>query len=137
MLFGRSWSSSNAPSARCRTTGAGRNGARDSFTPTGPAPGPPPPCGVENVLCRLKCMTSMPWSPGRVTPSIAFRFAPSPYTRPPFACTTSQISPMWRSKIPSVFGFVIMSAATPSSIAAATVSGCRMPSAPAGIETTA
>ena len=25
-----------------------------SLTPTGPAPGPPPPCGVEKVLCRFE-----------------------------------------------------------------------------------
>ena len=42
-----------------------------------PAPGPPPPCGVENVLWRLRCMTSMPNSPGRATPTSAFMFAPS------------------------------------------------------------
>src|SRR5205823_11134821 len=28
----------------------------------GPAPGPPPPCGVENVLCRLRWTTSKPMS---------------------------------------------------------------------------
>ncbi len=38
---------------------------RTADTPTGPAPGPPPPCGVEKVLCKLKCMTSKPRSPGR------------------------------------------------------------------------
>ena len=31
---------------------------------TGPDPGPPPPCGVENVLCRFRCITSTPKSPG-------------------------------------------------------------------------
>ena len=34
------------------------------MTPIGPAPGPPPPCGVENVLCRLNCMTSAPMCAG-------------------------------------------------------------------------
>ena len=31
---------------------------------TGPTPGPPPPCGMQNVLCRLRCETSPPNSPG-------------------------------------------------------------------------
>ena len=44
---------------------------------TGPAPGPPPPCGVEKVLCRLMCIASMPRSPGRTRPTIALKFAPS------------------------------------------------------------
>ena len=35
---------------------------------TGPEPGPPPPCGVEKVLCRFRCITSTPKSPGRVLP---------------------------------------------------------------------
>ena len=33
--------------------GPGRYSCRRADTPTGPAPGPPPPCGVEKVLCRL------------------------------------------------------------------------------------
>ena len=48
-----------------------------SLTATGPAPGPPPPCGVENVLCVLKCMTSKPAWPGLNLPRMAFMFAPS------------------------------------------------------------
>ncbi len=40
------------------------------------------------------------------------------------------ISAMWLSKIPSVLGFVIMMAATSSSMAFATVSGCSRPSGP-------
>ena len=32
--------------------------------PTGPTPGPPPPCGMQNVLCRLRWLTSAPNSPG-------------------------------------------------------------------------
>ena len=35
-----------------------------SETAIGPAPGPPPPCGCVNVLCRLKCTMSKPMSPG-------------------------------------------------------------------------
>ncbi|HET7761691.1 MAG TPA: aminomethyl-transferring glycine dehydrogenase, partial [Phycicoccus sp.] len=33
----------------------GRNGARCAATATGPTPGPPPPCGMQNVLCRFRC----------------------------------------------------------------------------------
>src|SRR3989441_5968880 len=43
----------------------GRNGARCSATPIGPMPGPPPPCGMQKVLCRLRWHTSAPMSPGR------------------------------------------------------------------------
>src|SRR3546814_18212843 len=38
----------------------GRNGARCDFTAQGPTPGPPPPCGMQKVLCRLRCATSEP-----------------------------------------------------------------------------
>ena len=48
-----------------------------SRTAIGPPPGPPPPCGCENVLCRLKWTMSKPMSPGREIPQTAFRFAPS------------------------------------------------------------
>ena len=48
-----------------------------SRTAIGPPPGPPPPCGCENVLCRLMCTMSKPMSPGREIPQTAFRFAPS------------------------------------------------------------
>ncbi len=68
----------SAPSAPyARTTGVGRKSTRCAATPTGPAPAPPPPCGIENVLCRLRCMRSKPMSPGRVLPISAFAFAPS------------------------------------------------------------
>ena len=46
------------------TYGTGMNGASAADSATGPAPGPPPPCGVEKVLCRLMCMASTPRSPG-------------------------------------------------------------------------
>ena len=46
-------------------------------------PGPPPPCGMQNVLCRLMWQTSAPMSPGRQRPTCAFRLAPSMYTWPP------------------------------------------------------
>ena len=32
----------------------GRKGASCDLTPIGPTPGPPPPCGMQNVLCRFK-----------------------------------------------------------------------------------
>ena len=70
----------------------GRNGARCARTPIGPTPGPPPPCGMQNVLCRLRCDTSAPNLPGRATPTSALRFAPSRYTCPPCSCTRAQIS---------------------------------------------
>ena len=63
--------------SRRSTLGTGRYGASASVTAMGPAPGPPPPCGWLKVLCRLKCMTSTPKSPGRVRPRIAFMLAPS------------------------------------------------------------
>ena len=64
---------------RCRTptrdprstTGwPGRNGARCLATPIGPIPGPPPPCGMQNVLCRLRWQTSAPMSPGPAEPDL-------------------------------------------------------------------
>ena len=48
-----------------------------SETAIGPAPGPPPPCGWENDLWRLRWTMSNPMSPGRERPMIAFRLAPS------------------------------------------------------------
>ena len=41
------------------------------------APGPPPPCGIANVLCRLRWQTSAPIAAGLVRPTCAFIFAPS------------------------------------------------------------
>ena len=55
----------------------GRNGARCAATQIGPMPGPPPPCGMQKVLCRLRWQTSAPISPGRQRPTWAFMFAPS------------------------------------------------------------
>jgi hypothetical protein len=44
-----------------RTIGwSGRNGARCSATQIGPMPGPPPPCGMQKVLCRFTWQTSAP-----------------------------------------------------------------------------
>src|SRR4029078_8591345 len=78
-----------APIARSppvATTGwRGRNGARCAATEIGPMPGPPPPCGMQNVLCRLMWQTSAPMSPGRQRPTCAFRLAPSMYTCPPWS----------------------------------------------------
>ncbi len=38
----------------------GRYGLRWAATPIGPTPGPPPPWGMQNVLCRLRWQTSAP-----------------------------------------------------------------------------
>jgi len=32
----------------------GKNGTRCLATPIGPTPGPPPPWGMQNVLCKFK-----------------------------------------------------------------------------------
>ena len=55
----------------------GRNGARCARTATGPTPGPPPPCGMQKVLCRFRWETSAPNRPGLANPTSALRFAPS------------------------------------------------------------
>ena len=39
-----------------------------SRPPPAPRPGPPPPCGMQNVLCRFRCETSAPNLPGRGQP---------------------------------------------------------------------
>ena len=96
--------------------GFGRYGSNMSLTHSGPAPGPPPPCGVANVLCKLICNISTPIFLKLTTPSIAFKFAPSQYTRPPLECIISAISFKFSSKNPRVLGFVIMIPATFSSI---------------------
>ena len=70
----------------------GRYGARCAATPIGPMPGPPPPCGMQNVLCRLRWQTSAPIAAGLVSPTCAFMFAPSMYTWPPCSCTIAQTS---------------------------------------------
>jgi hypothetical protein len=74
--FGRSKSSAKAPSSphdrRHRQERLEDVAHRDR-----PAAGPPPPCGCENVLCRLMCTMSKPMSPGREMPQTALRFAPS------------------------------------------------------------
>ncbi len=55
----------------------GKNGAKCFLTPIGPIPGPPPPCGIANVLCKFKWQTSAPKYPGDVYPTKAFMLAPS------------------------------------------------------------
>src|SRR5258708_16999110 len=82
----------------------GRNGVRCSLTATGPTPGPPPPCGMQKVLCRFRCDTSAPNEPGCASPTSAFRLAPSMYTWPPAACTRSQTSLTVGSNTPLVDG---------------------------------
>src|SRR5690606_10946579 len=64
------------------TSAPGRNGARRDLTAHGPTPGPPPPCGMQKVLCRFRCDTSEPHLPGLATPTRAFMLAPSVYTWP-------------------------------------------------------
>ena len=44
----------------CTTGCDGRKGARCALTAMGPTPGPPPPWGIQNVLCRFRCDTSEP-----------------------------------------------------------------------------
>ncbi len=65
------------PSFSFVTYGTGKYAASSSHTETGPLPGPPPPCGVENVLCKLNCITSTPISAGLTLPQMALKFAPS------------------------------------------------------------
>ena len=77
MDWGRSYWKKKRPSSPFSTSGTGRNGASESRTTMGPAPGPPPPCGVLKVLCVLKWTMSKPMSPGRLTPSTALALAPS------------------------------------------------------------
>src|SRR5690606_20773896 len=82
----------------------GRSGARADLAAHGPTPGPPPPCGMQNVLCRLRCDTSEPHAPGLASPTIALRLAPSVYTWPPLAWMISQISTIAFSNTPCVDG---------------------------------
>ena len=88
--------------ARSTTGWPGRNGARCFATPIGPMPGPPPPWGMQKVLCRFRWQTSAPMSPGRQRPTWAFMLAPSMYTCPPCSCTIRQISLIDPSKTPCV-----------------------------------
>ena len=78
----------------------GRKGTRSATTQTGPTPGPPPPCGMQNVLCRFRWLTSPPNSPGAATPTSAFMLAPSTYTLPPCRWTISHSSRTRRSNTP-------------------------------------
>src|SRR5690349_16422177 len=82
----------------------GKYGARCARTPIGPTPGPPPPCGIQNVLCKFRCDTSAPNLPGRATPTSAFRLAPSTYTWPPASCTAAHRSAIDDSYTPWVDG---------------------------------
>src|SRR5437764_15311589 len=82
----------------------GRYGARCARTATGPTPGPPPPCGMQNVLCRLRCETSAPNSPGWASPTSALRLAPSTYTWPPASWTIPHSSVISDSNTPWVDG---------------------------------
>src|ERR1700735_2379684 len=86
------------------TARVGRKGARWARAATGPTPGPPPPCGMQNVLCRFRCDTAAPNQPGRASPTSAFRLAPSTYTWPPAAWTASQTWVTVSSNTPLVDG---------------------------------
>src|SRR3954452_2651525 len=88
----------------CDNGSPGRYGARCARTATGPTPGPPPPCGMQNVLCRFRCDTSAPNRPGRANPTSALRLAPSTYTWPPASCTLAHSSAMPDSYTPCVDG---------------------------------
>jgi len=55
----------------------GREGRREGHVPMVPTPGPPPPWGMQNVLCRFKWQTSAPMRAGEVRATWAFMFAPS------------------------------------------------------------
>ncbi|MOA39246.1 hypothetical protein D3C78_1610090 [compost metagenome] len=93
-----------APALRCMCPWPGRNGARWDFTPIGPTPGPPPPWGMQKVLCRFRCETSPPNLPGAHRPTMAFMLAPSMYTWPPLSWVIAQISRMRSSNTPWVDG---------------------------------
>src|SRR4051812_34400602 len=82
----------------------GRYGARCAATPIGPTPGPPPPCGMQNVLCRLRWQTSAPIVAGGGRPTCALRVAPSMYTWPPCEWTVAQMSRIAASNTPWVLG---------------------------------
>src|SRR6185437_4670749 len=97
------WTAETAPSPGWPAR-AGRNGARWAFAATGPTPGPPPPCGMQNVLCRFRWDTSPPRSAGDATPARAFRLAPSMYTWPPAAWTRSATAVIVSSYTPLVDG---------------------------------
>ena len=74
----------------------------------GPTPGPPPPCGIQKVLCKFRCDTSPPNFPGLHKLTMALKFAPSIYTLPPCECTISQTLLTVDSKTPWVDGYVII-----------------------------
>lgn len=51
------------------TAWPGTKGSRCALKPMVPIPGPPPPCGIAKVLCKLRWPTSAPINPGDVNPS--------------------------------------------------------------------
>ena len=55
----------------------GKNDSRCFLQAIGPIPGPPPPWGIQNVLCKLIWQISGPNFPGLAIPTSAFKFAPS------------------------------------------------------------
>src|ERR1700733_13408018 len=83
---------------------AGRNGARCAFAATGPTPGPPPPCGMQKVLCRLRWDTSPPRRGGDAPPAGGLGLAPSMEPWPPDSWTRSATAVIVSSYTPLVDG---------------------------------
>mmetsp|Transcript_75958 Transcript_75958/g.183653 ORF Transcript_75958/g.183653 Transcript_75958/m.183653 type:complete len:234 (-) Transcript_75958:1843-2544(-) len=115
------------------TSWPGRKGAKCAATPMVPTPGPPPPCGMQNVLCRLRWQTSAPMNPGEVSPTCAFMFAPSMYTWPPRSCTMDITSLICVSKTPNVEGYVTISAASSSACLSALARRSSMSISPSSV----
>ena len=50
----------SSSSPKSTTEWSGRWGASSAVQQIGPIPGPPPPCGMQKVLCRFRWQTSAP-----------------------------------------------------------------------------
>src|SRR6202046_4364876 len=75
--YGAAETGPTGPGSLVRCGCDGKNAAKWALTPIGPMPGPPPPCGMQKVLCKFKWQTSAPMRPGDMRPTWAFMFAPS------------------------------------------------------------
>src|SRR5947207_15936954 len=82
----------------------GRYGASCAATPIGPIPGPPPPCGMLNVLCRLIWQTSAPSAAGLMRPTCASAYPSSIYTTSPRSWHLDQPSRIVSSKTSGLEG---------------------------------
>ena len=82
----------------------GKKSTKCFATQMGPTPGPPPPCGIEKVLCKFRWQTSAPIKKGLVRPTWAFILAPSIYTCPPWSWIVFVILLIDDSKTPWVEG---------------------------------